>query len=57
MQDKGKRLLRRLRHRWVDNINMDVREIEWDDMAWIDMAQDRDHWRAHVNTVMNILIP
>jgi hypothetical protein len=33
----------------VDNINMDLRDILWDGMDWIDMAQDRDQWRAHSN--------
>jgi hypothetical protein len=39
---EGKRPLGRQRHRWVDNIKMDLREIEWDGMDWIDLAQDRD---------------
>jgi hypothetical protein len=38
---------------WVDNIKMDLREIGWDDVDWIDMAQDRDQWRA-LNTVLNL---
>jgi hypothetical protein len=50
---EGKRPLRRPRHRWVDNIKMDLIEIGWDGMDWIDLAQDRDQWRALVNTVMN----
>jgi hypothetical protein len=54
---EGKRLLGRPRRRWVDNIKMDLREIGWDDVDWIDLAQDRDQWRAHVNTVMNLRIP
>jgi hypothetical protein len=37
----------------VDNIKMDLREIGWDDLDWIDLAQDRDQWRALVNAVMN----
>jgi hypothetical protein len=41
----------------VDNIKMDLREIRWDGMDWIDLAQDRDQWRALVNTVMNIWVP
>jgi hypothetical protein len=40
----------------VDNIKMDLREIRWDDVDWIDMAQDRDQWRALVNTVMNLWV-
>jgi hypothetical protein len=46
--------LGRLRRRRMDNIKMDLREIEWDGMDWIDLAQDRDQWRALVNTVMNL---
>jgi hypothetical protein len=53
---KGKRPLRRSRRRWVDNIKMGLREIGWDGMDWIDMAQDRDQWRALVNTVMNLRV-
>jgi hypothetical protein len=54
---EGKRPLGRPRRRWVDNIKMDLREIEWDGMDWIDLAQDRDRWRAPVNTVMNLRLP
>jgi hypothetical protein len=52
---EGKRLLGRPRRRKVDNIKIDFREIEWDGMDWVDLAQDRDQWRALVNTVMNLL--
>jgi hypothetical protein len=45
---EGKRPLGRSRRRWVDNIKMDLREIGWDGMDWIDLAQDRDQWRALV---------
>jgi hypothetical protein len=41
----------------VDNIEMDLGEIGWDGMDWIEMAQDRGQWRALVNTVMNLRIP
>jgi hypothetical protein len=41
----------------VDNIKMDLRGIGWDDMDWIDLAQDRDQWRALMNTVMNLRVP
>jgi hypothetical protein len=41
----------------VDNIKMDLREIGWDVVDWIDMAQDRDQWRALVNTVLNLRVP
>jgi hypothetical protein len=53
----GKRPLGRPRRRWVDNIKMDLREIGWDGMYWIDLAQDRDQWRALMNTVMNLRVP
>jgi hypothetical protein len=42
---------------WVDNIKMDLREIGWGGMDWIYLAQDRDHWKALVNTVMNLWVP
>jgi hypothetical protein len=54
---EGKRPLGRPRRRWVDNIKMDLREIGWDVLDWIDLAQDRDQWRALVDTVMNIRVP
>jgi hypothetical protein len=41
----------------VDNIKMDLREIGWNGVDWIDMAQDRDEWRALVNTVLNLRVP
>jgi DNA-binding PadR family transcriptional regulator len=53
---EGKRLLERPRLRWEDNIKMDLRDIGWDGMDWIDLTQDRDQWRALANTVMNIRI-
>jgi hypothetical protein len=52
-----KRPLGRPRRRWVDNIKMDLREIEWGGMDWIDLAQDRNQWGALVNTVMNLGVP
>jgi hypothetical protein len=54
---EGKRPLGRPRRRWVDNIKMDLREIGWDGMDWIDLAQGRDQWRVQVNTVMNFRFP
>jgi hypothetical protein len=51
------RQLGRLRRTWVDNIKMDLGEIGWDSMNWIDLARDRDQWRALVNTVMKLRVP
>jgi hypothetical protein len=42
---------------WVDNIKLDLREIGWDGMDWIDLAQDRDQWRALMNAVINFRVP
>jgi hypothetical protein len=41
----------------VDNIKIDLREIEWDGIDWIDLAQNRDQWRALVNMGMNFRVP
>jgi hypothetical protein len=54
---KGKKPLGRCRHRWEDNIRMDLREIGWGGMDWIDLTQDRDQWRALVNMTMNFRVP
>jgi hypothetical protein len=54
---EGKRPLERPRRRLVDIIKIELREIGWDGMDWIDLAQDRDQWRALVNTVMNLRVP
>jgi hypothetical protein len=53
---EGKRQLGRSRRRWVDNIKMDLRDLGWDVVDWIDMAQDRDHWRALVNTLLYLRV-
>jgi hypothetical protein len=53
----GKRLLGRPRRRWGNNIKMDLGEIGWDGVDWIDLVQDTDQWRALVNTVMNLRVP
>jgi hypothetical protein len=54
---EGRRPLGRPRHRWEDNIKMDLRDIWFGDVDWIILAQDRDRWRALVNTVMNLQVP
>jgi hypothetical protein len=54
---EGKRPLGWPRHRWVDNIGMDLGEIEWSGSDWIDLAQDRNRWRALVNSVLNLRVP
>ena len=53
----GKRPLGRSRNRWEDNIKMDLQEMGYGGMDWIDLAQDRDRWRALVNAVMNLRVP
>jgi len=54
---EGKRPLGRPRRRWEDNIKMDLKEIGCGGMDWIELAQDRDRWRALVNAVMNLRVP
>jgi hypothetical protein len=54
---KGKRLLGRLRHRWEDNIKLDLRETGINGANWIQLAQDSVQWQAFVNTVMNLWVP
>jgi hypothetical protein len=54
---EGRRQLGRPRRRWEDNIKMNLREIGFGDVNWIQWAQDRDRWRALVNTVMNLQVP
>jgi hypothetical protein len=51
-EPEGKRPLGRPRRSWVDNIKMVLREIGWDGMDWIDLAQDRDRWRALLNAAV-----
>jgi hypothetical protein len=51
---EGKRPVGRQRRRWVDNIKIDARYIEWGDVDWIDLAQDREQWMSLVNTVINL---
>jgi hypothetical protein len=54
---EGRRPLGRPRRRWEDNIKIDLREIGFGDVDWINLAQDRDRWRALVNTVTNLRVP
>jgi len=54
---QGKRPMGRPRRRWEDNIKMDLQEVSYEGMEWIELAQDRDRWRALVNVVMNIRVP
>jgi hypothetical protein len=54
---EGTRPLERPRCRWEDNIKMDLREVGWGGMGWINLAQDRDRWQALVNAVMNLRVP
>jgi hypothetical protein len=54
---EGTRPLGRPRCTWLDNIKMDLREIGWDGVDWVDLGEDRDQWRALVNTVMNLRVP
>jgi hypothetical protein len=54
---EGKKPLGRLRRRWIDNIKMDLLETGVSVVDWIGLAQDRDRWRAFVNSVMNLRVP
>ena len=56
-EPEGNRPLGRPRLRWEDNINMDLQEVECGGMDWIELAHDRDGWRALVNAVMNLRVP
>jgi hypothetical protein len=53
---EGKRPLGRPSCRWVDNIRMDLGEVRWCDVDWIGLAQDRNRWRALVNSVLNLWV-
>jgi hypothetical protein len=54
---EGKRPLGRPRRTWVDNIRMDLGEVGWSDVDWTGLAQDRNRWRALVNSVLNLRVP
>jgi hypothetical protein len=54
---EGRRPLGRPRRRWEDNIKMDLQEVGWWGMDWIELAEDRDRRRAFVNAVMNLRVP
>jgi hypothetical protein len=54
---EGKRPLRRPRSRWVDNNRMNLGEVGWGDVDWIGLFQDRNRWRALVNSVLNLQVP
>jgi hypothetical protein len=54
---EGNRPLGRPRRRWEHNIRMDLREIGWHGLDWVDRAQDRDQWRVFANTVMKFRVP
>jgi hypothetical protein len=54
---EGKRPLGRPRRRWLDKIKTNLVEVGWGDEDWIGLAQDRDRWRALVNSVLNLRVP
>jgi hypothetical protein len=54
---EGERPLERPRRNWMDDIRIDLGEVEWGDLDWIGLAQDRNRWRALVNSVLNFLVP
>jgi hypothetical protein len=56
-QPEGRKPLGIPRRRWADNIRIDLLELGWGDVGWIGLAQDRNRWRAHVNSVLNIRVP
>jgi hypothetical protein len=57
VKPEGKRSLGRPRRRWVDYVRMDLGEVLWGDVDWIVLFQDRNRWRALVNSVLNLRVP
>jgi hypothetical protein len=56
-KSEGRRSLGRPRRRWLNNVRMDLVEVGWGDVDWIGLAQNRDRWRALVNSVLNLRVP
>jgi hypothetical protein len=56
-KSREKETLERPRHRWVDNVRMNLGEVGWGDVDWVGLAQDRNGWRALVNSVLNLRVP
>jgi hypothetical protein len=56
-KSKGRRPLRRPRHRWEDNITMDLQEVRYEGKDWIELAMDRDRWHTPLNAGMNFWVP
>jgi len=56
-EPEEKRPLGRARRRWEDNIKMDLQDVGWEGIDWIDVAQDRDRWQTLVNAVRNLQVP
>jgi hypothetical protein len=54
---EGKRPVGRPRRKWEENIKIDLREIGWGGMDWIDLTQDRGQWRSLVNTIIDLRVP
>jgi hypothetical protein len=54
---EGRRPLGSPRRRWVDNVRMDLGKVGWGDADWIDLVQDRNRWRALINSVFNFRVP
>jgi hypothetical protein len=57
LKRKRKRPLRKPRRRWINNIRMDLVGVGWGDVDWIGLAQDRNRWRALVDSVLNLRVP